>query len=131
MICAEDLLAETRDLATSMATEARCRTVVSRSYFSSFHHICSHSETEEVVAKVSDTLSKTITAGMYNPGQHNLLIQGLKRSGRKELIHLARTLHELLRRRADADYFLGERIGTRAADEALALAEKVFGALPA
>ncbi len=131
MISPDDILAEARDLAKGAATEARHRSAVSRSYFACFHHVIRHPCAKDVVGKIDKINSDKITADKYTPGRHTLLIKGLVKSGRKELIFIAGTLQNLLNRQARADYTLSERHDARTSQEALALAESIFVALPA
>ncbi len=131
MISPADFLDEARDLAGDAATEARKRSAISRCYLACYHHVTRHPRAEEVVEKVRDHNSTKITAGTYTPGLNNLLIKGLVNSTRRDLIHIASTMHALLRAQAGADYALNQHFGERAVQESLRKAESVFADLPA
>lgn len=130
MISPDDLLAEARMLLAPDATEARIRSAVSRAYYACFHHVARHPAGGKVVAAVDTANQDARTCGQPTRERHFALTKALVASGDKDLITIAADMARMLRRRADADYDLSETFRRRDAEYVVAMAHRLFKALP-
>ena len=98
MISAQDILDEAKQLLAlprSRRTEARCRTIIARSYYAAYHHMIAH----EVGRGYRRSKDETV-------GMHRAFIDFLKRAPDPEIAEAGWILHRLHRNRITADYKL-------------------------
>jgi len=108
---AVDWLSHAKQL-LSLSSEPAYRDVISRSYYATYHRCL----------PLADGLDPTTEGGV-----HKQLSSQLTGSFDRKLQSLGYMLKQFRSARVNADYFLDLDIGIKEAQEAIALAERIFG----
>ena len=101
-----EILRDAEQLALAATTEARRRTVLSRSYYAALHYLWAH----PCAAEFSRQKERSI---------HRDLVQYLAQSSNRSVVHCAQLLIRLRGRRELADYHLGDTITAAMAEESI------------
>lgn len=108
-----DILRDAEQLAGAAMTEARRRTILSRTYYAALHYLKSH----PCATEFHDRRERSI---------HRSLVEHLAQSSNRSVIHCAQLLVRLRGRRMLADYHLGDTITAAMAEEALEDAQEII-----
>lgn len=107
-----DILRDAEQLTSAAMTEARRRTVLSRTYYAALHYLWTHPCAGEFRKQKERSI-------------HRSLVEHLAQSSNRSVIHCAQLLIRLRSRRELADYHLADMITAAMAEEALEDAREI------